>query len=250
MKDAYYFSHDSNARRDPNIQYMMLDYGWMGYGWYWGLIEILRDQKKYKFPLSRTCTLIKEFGDEIETFINECIEKYGLFVKDNEFIWSASLLHRMKERERISKVRKEMGRRGGQAKAKQLLSKSLAGKERKGKEIKEKEIKEKKVKYKDNVTMTEIEYKKLIAMIGENNTKACITKLNDYKGAKGKKYKSDYLAIRNWVINEVTGKPTSAWEMDKKKVPVCPNCGKSLKNEINIGVTHCYSCDADIRGIR
>lgn len=73
--------------------------------------------------------------------------------------------------------------------------------------------KEKKNKYSEFVSLTTEEYNKLEAEHGEKNTYTLITILNNYKGANGKKYKSDYLAILNWVIKrakdtgEYIGKP-------------------------------------------
>ena len=64
----------------------------------------------------------------------------------------------------------------------------------------------KKIKYEDFVSMTEDEYQKLISKYGEVNTKAFIEKLNVFKGANGKKYKSDYMAILNWVVEAVLSK--------------------------------------------
>ena len=60
-----------------------------------------------------------------------------------------------------------------------------------------------KVEYADFVRMTKEEYERLVEKYGELFTKACIEKLNDYKGSSGKRYKSDYLAIKNWVIERV-----------------------------------------------
>jgi hypothetical protein len=56
-------------------------------------------------------------------------------------------------------------------------------------------------KYADYVSMTEDQYKKLTDRFGEHNTKIMIEILNNYKGSKGKKYKDDYLAILNWVVD-------------------------------------------------
>lgn len=63
--------------------------------------------------------------------------------------------------------------------------------------------KEKKNKYSPFVSMVESEYSKLVLEYGEDNTKKFIDKLNNYKGSTGKKYKSDYLTILNWVVAEV-----------------------------------------------
>lgn len=60
----------------------------------------------------------------------------------------------------------------------------------------------KKVNYADNVKLTKEEYDKLVAENGEELTKACISKLDNYKGSSGKKYKSDYRAILSWVLDD------------------------------------------------
>ena len=46
-KDAYYFSHDSNARNDQRLVKIRMKYGMEGYGIYFGIIEILREQRDY-----------------------------------------------------------------------------------------------------------------------------------------------------------------------------------------------------------
>jgi len=72
-----------------------------------------------------------------------------------------------------------------------------------GKQDKEKE---EKIKYADFVFMKQEEYQKLLDKHGPENTSAFVEKLNNYKGSKGKTYKSDYLAILDWVVNAVMGK--------------------------------------------
>lgn len=70
----------------------------------------------------------------------------------------------------------------------------------------EAEKKPKKTKYADFVQMTEAEYQKLCEKYGKPFADACIETLSNYKGAKGKTYKSDYLAILNWVVDRVNEK--------------------------------------------
>lgn len=65
------------------------------------------------------------------------------------------------------------------------------------------EPKPKKIKYAEFVSMTEEEYQKLVDKHGEADTLRLIEILNNYKGSSGKKYKSDYLAILNWVIDKL-----------------------------------------------
>ena len=71
------------------------------------------------------------------------------------------------------------------------------------KDNKDKKVKKDKNEYAEFVLMLPDEYEKLIKEYGKINTKKFIEKLNCYKGANGKKYKSDYLAILNWVVGEV-----------------------------------------------
>ena len=77
----------------------------------------------------------------------------------------------------------------------------------------EKEPKVSKSKYADFVLMLPQEYDKLKTEFGEQGVNRLVEILNNYKGSKGKQYKSDYLAIRNWVVtryNEEKNKPTTA----------------------------------------
>lgn len=70
------------------------------------------------------------------------------------------------------------------------------------------DVKEKnpKIKYADSVSMTEEEHAKLINQLGESKTTDMIDRLNNYKLSKGKKYKSDYHTILNWVRKDEGGK--------------------------------------------
>jgi len=58
-----------------------------------------------------------------------------------------------------------------------------------------------KIQFADFVSLTNAEYEALVAKLGEDGARRCIEILDNYKGAKGKKYKSDYRAILNWVVD-------------------------------------------------
>lgn len=68
-------------------------------------------------------------------------------------------------------------------------------------EQREKAAKAKKYNYADCVTLTRDEYAKLCESFGVDAAKRMIEILDNYKGSKGKKYKSDYKAILNWVVD-------------------------------------------------
>ena len=82
-------------------------------------------------------------------------------------------------------------------------------------EQREKAAKAKKLKYAEFVTLTRDEYAKLCEQFGEDPTKRMIEILDNYKGAKGKRYKSDYRAILTWVVdryNEEIMKYGDQWQ--------------------------------------
>src|SRR3989344_1885826 len=60
-KDAYYFSHDSNARHDPKLVTFINEYGLLGYSYFFILIELLREQDQYQLPLHLLGALTKEW---------------------------------------------------------------------------------------------------------------------------------------------------------------------------------------------
>jgi hypothetical protein len=68
------------------------------------------------------------------------------------------------------------------------------------KESKEKKSKVNKINYAEYVSMTNDEYQKILDAYGEEATKRMIEILDNYKGSTGKKYKSDYRTILNWVV--------------------------------------------------
>ena len=61
-----------------------------------------------------------------------------------------------------------------------------------------------KKKYAEAVTMTEDEYQKLTEQHATAFVEKCIKILNNYKLSSGKRYKSDYHTILNWVIERVS----------------------------------------------
>lgn len=95
MKDAYYFTHDSNAKDDPKCMMLIETLQLEGYGIFWMLVETLRDQPNYKYPLILVPALARRYNTTAEK-IKAVIQNYGLFqVDDREFFYSESLNTRM-----------------------------------------------------------------------------------------------------------------------------------------------------------
>lgn len=82
-KDAYYFPHFSNARHDRKLKRVRKELGVEGYGIYFMLLETLRDQEFFKYPIDDLDLLADEFGTS-EQKVRTVICNYNLFQVDNE----------------------------------------------------------------------------------------------------------------------------------------------------------------------
>lgn len=163
-KETYYFSHDSNALTDTKILNMRADYGIEGYGLYWAIIEMMRNEEDFTLELDkntyRAIKILTNTTIDIEQFINNCIEDYKLFKKQDNRFYSNSLLKRMEEKQKKQseqyQKKAEAGKIGGirsgetrrnrsKDEAKQSNASSNEPKEKEKKE-KENKIKESKIK--------------------------------------------------------------------------------------------------------
>lgn len=147
-KDCYYFTHDSNAKDDPKCVLMIEQLGMEGYGIYWMLVETLRDQPDYTYPVANIPALARRYNTSAEK-VRTVVYNYELFtVKDDRIFFSESLNRRMQAFNEKRAKRSEAGRLGNASRwgvsqtdrnAIALQSQSLAIK------VKESKVKESKV---------------------------------------------------------------------------------------------------------
>ena len=168
-KDAYFFSHDCNARNDPKILALRSVYGAEGYGVYFMLVEILREQPDYKLAVNKYIwsTLAMQMqveASKLEQIINDCCTEFSengttLLVNDGEYLYSASLLRRMGKVDDISNLRRDAARKRwenkpckGSGNSDGCSDDANAGqKQSKEKKSKEKQSKEEQKKEKQNI---------------------------------------------------------------------------------------------------
>ena len=98
-KDAYYFSHDSNSKDDPKCVLLIEQLGLEGYGIFWILVETLRDQPDYKYPLSLLPAIARRYNSTTQK-VETVVKAYNLFeFTEDDFFFSVSLMCRMKHLE-------------------------------------------------------------------------------------------------------------------------------------------------------
>lgn len=159
-KDAYYFPHFCNARHDRKIKRLRKELGIEGYGIYFMVLEVLREQPEFKYPYQDIDLLADEF-DTSQAKMEVVIKKYELFEFDKQgnFHSPRLILYMQPYLEKTKRAREAANKRwsdlkgkediimidaNAYANAQQMQSKSNAsamqGKESKGKENKDLEI--------------------------------------------------------------------------------------------------------------
>jgi len=126
-KDAYYFSHDSNAKDDPDCLILIEELGLEGYGIFWVLVETLRDQRNYKAPLRMIPGLARRYNTTAEK-MKAVILRYNLFIIEEEaFFYSKALINRMETLNRHRKKRSVDGKKGNLIRHGNVPKDQLAG---------------------------------------------------------------------------------------------------------------------------
>lgn len=113
-KDAYFFSHDSNSKDDPKCVLLIEQLGLEGYGIFWVLVETLRDQPEYKYPLSLIPAIARRYNTTTQK-VESVVKGYGLFkFTEDEFFFSSSLVSRMESWEAARLKKSIAGKKGNQ----------------------------------------------------------------------------------------------------------------------------------------
>ena len=82
-KDAYYFPHFSNARQDRKLRRIQMELGVEGYGIYFMILEVLREQPEFRYPIQDIDLLADEFRTS-EQKVEVVVKKYDLFQVDED----------------------------------------------------------------------------------------------------------------------------------------------------------------------
>jgi len=214
-KGVDYFSHDVTAAGSPSMFTIQEEFGNDGYAFWFKLLEHLgtketlsmdcNDAADWRFFIAKA-KVTKEKAEQILDLLAEigCIDAD---LWKQKIIWSENFA------DRLADVYKKRGtetpckpdfcdRNNSTADIPVPESTQSKVKESKGKKSKEEKADDK-VKFAEFVRLKQPEYDKLVKEYGKAATEKFIEVLNNYKGANGKTYKSDYLAILNWVVDRV-----------------------------------------------
>ncbi len=132
MKSQCYFTHSSSEHHSTKLLPMINEYGMKGYGWYWVVMETLRDEDDYTLPLNdftvmalqaKFRTLAEDVPDRgtVQGFLRFCVHA-SIFYLENDRFGSTTLTKQMAHMEKTIQARAEAGRKGGRAKQPALPS--------------------------------------------------------------------------------------------------------------------------------
>lgn len=153
-KETYYFPHDYTPTDDPKIMGLLAEYGAVGYGLYWRIVELLHNDpehqlEKHQYLIVAIAKQMNSAPDFLLQFIEDCVSKFALFSQDNNIITCQRVNRNIEDRQRKTNIAKANGSKGGEARAKQIVATAkqnvaIKGNKRKGKEIKGNDIKKEK----------------------------------------------------------------------------------------------------------
>ena len=215
MKDTFYFSHDYEPTSDPKIQAMLGQFGAIGYGLYWRIIEMLHSDNEHKLKKKQYIylALAQQMLTDVEqvtTFVEQCINVFELFESDQNNFWSDRVKRNIEIRNINSANKSKAGKISAEMRKKATgVEQVLTGvqqnptKERKGKERKEK-------KNKDIIYPSSLEVENYFFE-------------NGYKREAGKKA-FNYYSTGNWIdskgnkVRNWKQKMQAIWFKDENKI--------------------------------
>lgn len=232
---AEYFPHFTYKGRTLTV--LEKDYGCEGYTFWFKLLELLCESDKHCYDCSKRANMkylaiftmvSEEKALEILNLLADMEKIDAKLWNEKKLIWCQTLVNRLiplyakrttavprkpllygeaqedeaaEPQERQEQPQKQQNKpETPQGKPE---SKDIKKHEKPPKKAADKPTEPPKIQYAEFVNMTEAEHQKLVEKYGTERTALFIQKLDNAKGAKGYKYKSDYRAILNWVVTEV-----------------------------------------------
>lgn len=193
LKDAYYFSHDSNARNDVRMIKLRRMGGLETVGLYWCVIEMLRESKDYELPIDNIDDICFDLRVDAGKF--DLLFICELLIQNDSVFYSNSLKNRMIRLDEIKEKRAKAGQIGGKSKAnaKQMLSNNS--------KVNKSIVKKSKV-YRAfaHLSISEEEFSKLNVDYEKLTIDSILDSIENFKG--NTKYKSLYLTAKNWLKKE------------------------------------------------
>jgi hypothetical protein len=144
-----YFSHDYHPIADDKMFAMVSEWGAVGYGLYWHIVEKLHISEGNVIVFNAYTNLaianqMKVDAKQIAAFVEDCVTVFELFKRENDKVFCERVFRNIGKRKEITEARKAAGSKGGAAKAKQnvAIAKQNTTNRKENIKVKEKEKKD------------------------------------------------------------------------------------------------------------
>jgi len=164
--DVFYFPHFSNSRHERRIRRMEKELGLEAYAIYFKLLEILREQSEFKYPLKDVDLLADEIGSS-EQKVRVVICNYQLFnVDTQEQFLSADLNDSLQPYLKMREQRKMAGKASADRRIEQnstTVQRSFNGRSTdvQQSKVKESKVNESKINVNESISLITIQPKEL-----------------------------------------------------------------------------------------
>ena len=223
-----YFSHDYFPISDDKMLAMVSEWGAVGYGLYWHIVEKLHiaEGNVIVFSAFTNIAIAKQMkvdAKQITAFVDDCVNVFELFKRENDKVFCERVFRNIGKRKEITEARKAAGSKGGAAKAKQTVAIAKQNTTNRKENIKVKEKEKKDIIIADadasenykrffdwaytqknairvmsmEKPLTADEFDKLYIDIGKDAIFHQVQAMENYKDLH-KKNVSAYLTISNW----------------------------------------------------
>lgn len=113
MKQGYYFPHFEEARNDRKIKRLRKELGIEGYGIYFMILEVLRSQPLFKYPINDIDLLADDFGTS-EQKVKTVIFSYELFIIESTDFFSTKFIENLEPYLKMVEQRRIAGLKSGE----------------------------------------------------------------------------------------------------------------------------------------
>lgn len=109
-----YFPHEYTAKDDPKCERLIFEMGMEGYGIFWALLEVLRAQPDYTYPLANIPLAAYKYRTDPEK-MRRVVFDFGLFVIiEDKIFFSNGLKRRMQPMDDTHNIFVESGKFGAE----------------------------------------------------------------------------------------------------------------------------------------
>ena len=111
-RDTFYFPHEYNAKDDPKCERLIWEMGMEGYGIFWALLEVLRIQPDYTYPLANIPIVAYKYRADTDK-MRRVVLDFDLFtIIEDKIFFSNGLLNRMRPMDEARNIARESGKKG------------------------------------------------------------------------------------------------------------------------------------------